>query len=104
MELDFLCIHLYPENGKLDDQLATLKDFADVGKPVVIEETFPLKCSPQQMIEFLNRSCGHASGWIRFHWGKPVEEVRKSTSIGDGILSQWLEPFQKQGPVMLSPL
>jgi len=102
-DLDFLCIHLYPENGKLDEQLATLKGFADVGKPVVIEETFPLKCSPPQMIEFLNRSRDHASGWISFYWGKPVEELRKSSSIGDAILAQWLEQFQKQGLVMLSP-
>lgn len=31
-ELDFLCLHLYPENGKLDEQLAMLKGFAAVGK------------------------------------------------------------------------
>ena len=102
-ELDFLCIHLYPENGKLDEQLATLKGFAAVGKPLVIEETFPLKCSPQQMGEFLERSREHACGWISFYWGQPVEELRKSSSIGDAILTQWLEQFQKQGPVMMSP-
>lgn len=101
-ELDFLCIHLYPENGKFDEQLATLKAFAAVGKPVVIEETFPLKCSPAQMTEFLDRSREHASGWISFYWGKPIEELRKSPSIGDAILAQWLEQFQKLGPVMQS--
>lgn len=102
-ELDFLCIHLYPESGKLDEQLATLKGFADIGKPVVIEETFPLKCSPVQMTEFLERSREHATGWISFYWGKPVEELRKSSSIADAILAQWLEQFQKEGPVMVSP-
>lgn len=102
-ELDFLCIHLYPENGKLDEQLATLKSFAAVGKPVLIEETFPLKCSPSQMLEFLERSREHATGWISFYWGKPTDELRKSSSIGDAILAQWLEQFQKLGPVMQSP-
>lgn len=102
-ELDFLCVHLYPENGKLDEQLATLKDFAAVGKPVVIEEMFPLKCSPAQMTEFLERSREHACGWMSFYWGKPVEELRKSSSIGDAILAQWLEQFQKQGPAMQKP-
>ncbi len=102
-DLDFLCIHLYPENGKLDEQLATLKAFSAVGKPVVIEETFPLKCSPAQMIEFLDHSREHATGWISFYWGKPVEELRKSSSIGDAILAQWLDQFQQQGPVMQSP-
>lgn len=102
-DLDFLCIHLYPENGKLDEQLATLKSFAAVGKPVVIEETFPLKCSPAQMTEFLDRSREHACGWISFYWGKPVEELRKSSSIGDAILAQWLEQFQTRGPAMQKP-
>lgn len=101
-ELDFLCIHLYPESGKLDEQLATLKGFAAVGKPLVIEETFPLKCSPMQMTEFLERSREHACGWISFYWGKPVEELRKSSSIGDAILAQWLVQFQKLGPTMQS--
>lgn len=55
------------------------------------------------MIEFLERSREHATGWISFYWGKPVEELRKSSSIGDAILAQWLEQFQKQGPVMQSP-
>ncbi len=42
-ELDFVAVHLYPERGKLDEAMETLKGF-DIGKPVVIEETFPLKC------------------------------------------------------------
>lgn len=95
-DLDFLCIHLYPENGKLEEQLATLKGFAAAGKPVVIEETFPLKCSPTQMTEFLDRSRESACGWISFYWGKPPEELRKSSSIGDAILAEWLEQFQKR--------
>ena len=33
--------HIYPERGKVKEALETLKGFA-VGKPVVIEETFPL--------------------------------------------------------------
>lgn len=102
-ELDFLCIHLYPETGKLDEQIATLKGFASAGKPVIIEETFPLKCSPPQMTEFLERSREHACGWISFYWGKPVAELRQSPRIGDAILAQWLEQFQKQGPAMMRP-
>jgi hypothetical protein len=39
-DIDFLCVHLYPEKGKLDEAFETLAGFS-VGKPVVIEETFP---------------------------------------------------------------
>jgi hypothetical protein len=39
-DIDFLCVHLYPEKGKLDKAFETLAGFS-VGKPVVIEGTYP---------------------------------------------------------------
>jgi hypothetical protein len=39
-KLDFVSVHIYPEAGKLDEAAKTLKGFS-VGKPVVVEETFP---------------------------------------------------------------
>ena len=46
--LDFISVHLYPKAGKVKDALDTLAGFS-VGKPVVIEETFPLACSPKEL-------------------------------------------------------
>ena len=66
--LDFLCVHIYPERGKVDEAIATLKGF-NVGKPVGIEETFPLKCTAKEHAEFLERSKPHAAGWLGFYWG-----------------------------------
>ena len=43
-ELDFIAMHIYPEKGKVDEAIETVKGFAATGKPVIIEETFPLKC------------------------------------------------------------
>jgi hypothetical protein len=43
-ELDFISVHIYPEKDKLAEAMETLAGFS-VGKPLVIEETFPLKCS-----------------------------------------------------------
>jgi len=94
-DLDFLCVHLYPEAGKLDDNLKTLEGFA-IGKPVVIEETFPLKCSFVEFETFLDRSKAHAAGWISFYWGKPPEELRKSSDFGDALLLKELEVFEKK--------
>jgi hypothetical protein len=91
-DLDFLCVHLYPEQGKLDEAIETLAGFS-VGKPVVIEETFPLKCSMADFAEFMRRSEKHASGWIGFYWGKPPEELRQSKSFVDAILLGWLDYF-----------
>lgn len=91
-ELDFLCVHLYPESGKMAEAAATLKGFA-VGKPVVVEETFPLKCAPKALDEFIAANQAHAAGWISFYWGKPPEELKRSGKLGDAILLQWLDLF-----------
>tara|TARA_R110002095_G_scaffold138534_1_gene120211 strand:+ start:154542 stop:155603 length:1062 start_codon:yes stop_codon:yes gene_type:complete len=95
--LDFICVHLYPEKGKLDEALETLKGF-DVGKPLVIEETFPLKSSPQEFEAFLLKSKQHAEGWIGFYWGKTREEYEQGKTIRDAIMADWLKFFKNNGP------
>lgn len=78
--LDFVSVHLYPEKGKVKEALETLAGFA-VGKPLLIEETFPLKCSPEELGQFIDGSKKHAAGVIGFYWGKPPEELRQSKAI-----------------------
>ena len=97
-DLDFLCIHIYPEKGKVDEALETLKGFAAVGKPVVIEETFPLKAGMDDFAKFIEGSKKHAAGWIGFYWGVPPEELRKGKTITEAITLQWLEFFEKNKP------
>ena len=101
-KLDFLCVHLYPESGKLDEAAKTLKGFA-VGKPVVVEETFPLKCSPKELDAFIGQVGPDAAGWVSFYWGTPPDTLRKSKAIGDAILLDWLERFQKRGAAPATP-
>jgi hypothetical protein len=95
--VDFLCVHLYPESGKLKEAAETLAGFA-VGKPVIVEETFPLKCSTEELATFIKDSGTTSCGWISFYWGKPLHELRKSTEIRDAILLQWLEKFAELAP------
>jgi hypothetical protein len=90
--LDFLCVHLYPEKGKLEDALKTLQGFS-VGKPVVIEETFPLKCSLPEFGQFIDGSEKHSAGCIGFYWGQLPDELRKSKAIGDAMTLGWLDFF-----------
>jgi hypothetical protein len=91
-ELDFVAVHLYPEAGKLDEALETLKGF-DVGKPVVIEEMFPLKCAAAELGQFIEQSQGTASGWIGFYWGENLGELAEPKSFGSAMTRQWLELF-----------
>ncbi len=99
-ELDFLCIHLYPQKGKFDEDLETLKGFSKVGKPVIIEETFPLKAPLEEFEKFLFASREHAHGWVGFYWGKTPAELRQGKTINDAIVLSWLDWFVKNGQKM----
>jgi len=94
-ELDFISVHLYPERSKLAEAIEILAGFC-VGKPVVIEETFPLKCSCAELQRFIEDSRRYACGHIGFYWGKTPEECRSSNRIGDALMLGWLEFFQKR--------
>ena len=94
-EVDFLSVHIYPERGKVDSAMETLRGFA-VGKPIVIEETFPLKSGIDEFEQFMRRSQEFGSGWFGFYWGKTLAECREANTIGDAILAQWLEYFKKK--------
>jgi hypothetical protein len=93
--LDFASVHFYPEKGKIDQALAALAVY-DIGKPLVIEEMFPLKCSAEELGVFIDGSRKVAEGWIGFYWGKTPDEYRRSKTIGDALTLGWLELFQRK--------
>jgi hypothetical protein len=94
-ELDFMSVHIYPKAGKVDEALDTLRGFA-IGKPVVVEEIFPLECSAAELGKFIDASRPIASGWIGFYWGKTPDECRKANTIVDAIVLSWLELFEQK--------
>ena len=93
-DLDFISVHIYPRSGHVGDALKTVKGFS-VGKPVLIEEVFPLKCSLSELETFINRSRLTAVGWIGFYWGRTPRDYRKSSGLRDALMAEWLEFFQK---------
>jgi hypothetical protein len=93
--LDFASVHFYPESGKIDQALGALAVY-DVGKPLVIEEMFPLKCSAEELGTFIDGSRKIAEGWIGFYWGKTREEYRVSREIADAMTLGWLDLFRKK--------
>ena len=70
----------------------------EVGKPLVIEEIFPLKCSGEEALEFITRSQSHADGWISFYWGETADQCQASGKLGDAITSAWLKQFRASAP------
>lgn len=95
-DLDFIAMHIYPETGKTDEAIETLKGFAAVGKPVVIEEIFPLKCDARELGKFLDASKEHATGWIGFYWGTTPDEYRRMKTLRAAVVLSWLELFQEK--------
>jgi hypothetical protein len=98
-DLDFVSVHIYPKKGKVKDALDTLAGFA-VGKPVLVEETFPLACSAQELDDFIDRSKQDAAGWVGFYWGKTPDELRRSKAISDAMTLGWLELFERKAKAM----
>jgi hypothetical protein len=100
-KLDFLAVHVYPERDKVDEAVRTVAGFA-VGKPIVVEEMFPLKCSADELWTFIDKSRAHARGWIGFYWGTTADECRRSAQISDHITLAWLELFERRAESMRS--
>lgn len=95
-ELDFLAVHVYPERGKVDEAVAIVRAFARTGKPVVIEEIFPLKCGTDELAQFVERVGPQVSGWIGFYWGKTLEEYNAGETLADAVGRAWLQFFRDQ--------
>ena len=96
-ELDFICVHLYPEAGKLDEDMETLRAFS-VGKPVVIEEMFPLTCGIADFRAFVAGSSEVACGWFGFYWGELPDETRPPEGVANAMLRDWLHFFAEGAP------
>jgi hypothetical protein len=95
--LDFVSVHFYPKRGEVQKALDALRVY-EVGKPVVIEEMFPLACSGEELLEFVERSKAHADGWISFYWGQTIKECEARGDIGGAIQAAWLKQFKENAP------
>lgn len=101
-ELDFLSVHIYPDTRKPGEAMEGLAKF-QVGKPVVIEETFALKCSLAEAEQFLRDSRSIACGWIGHYDGQTIAEAHAleragQLSMHDAIYRAWLQLFVRLTP------
>jgi hypothetical protein len=103
-ELDFISVHIYPEKGKVPEAIDGLKKFA-VGKPVVIEETFPLSCGVDDLKTFLLDSRPLACGWIGHYGGESIDDLEllranEKITIPQAMMLEWLKLFREIQPEM----
>lgn len=100
-KLDFVSVHFYPKAGEIDKALTALAVY-HIGKPLVIEEMFPLSCSVAELGQFVDGSRPITAGWITFYWGKTIAEYKQEKRVGiDSTTLQWLEYFVKKTPEIL---
>jgi hypothetical protein len=101
-EFDFLSVHIYPKTKDPAEARTALKECA-LGKPVIIEETFPLECSIAELEAFLQESRSVARGWVWHYDGITPAEYATLKKSGTYTAAQsiWhtaLESFQRLGP------
>lgn len=100
--LDFVAVHFYPKKDDMAGSLEALKVY-NVGKPLVIEELFPLGCTLEEAHEFIEGSKPFVDGWISFYWGKTIEENRAAGDLKGAIVAAWLEYFRDHSPLAEQP-
>lgn len=100
--LDFVSVHFYPKTGEVKNALKALSTY-EIGKPIIIEEMFPLSCAVEDLDKFIDGSRKMAAGWLGFYWGKTIAEYKSERgSIADGMALGWLEYFVKKTPAILN--
>lgn len=94
--LDFVSIHVYPKSGKLDQELAALSVYS-LGKPIVIEETFPLTCSIPELERFMDGATNRVQGWISHYFGHTIAEHHADAKPGGKAVAVFLEFWKTKG-------
>lgn len=95
--LDFVSVHFYPKTGEIESALAALKSY-EIGKPVVIEEIFPLHASLEETDAFIEGSRSHCDGWMSFYWGKTIEANETDAGMRSAVIAAWLKYFRAKAP------
>jgi Cellulase (glycosyl hydrolase family 5) len=96
-DLDFLAVHVYPDKGRINIALDSLRRYR-VGKPVVVEETFPMNCSPAEWRGFLEGSRGLARGWLGQFWSLSPEDIEDRHDAVNERLRGQFEVLQSLNP------
>ncbi len=97
--LDFVSVHFYPDKGKVDKALTALAVY-DIGKPLVVEETFPLNCTLEEMDEFIEGAKPRVEGWISHYFGHSIEEHAAGAEPSGELVAKFLKYWKDKGRKM----
>ena len=100
--LDFVSIHVYPSKGEVAKAITAMTVY-DIGKPLVIEETFPMSCTLDEMKQFIDLSAERADGWISHYFGRTIEEHKKGAEPAGAISAPFFEYWRDKAKTMTEP-
>lgn len=100
--LDFVSVHFYPKSASLEKDLAALAVY-DLGKPIVVEEIFPLACSMKDLDRFIEASKDRVDGWVAHYFGHTIEEHRAGAEPAGKIVAGFLEYWSRKGKEIAQP-
>jgi hypothetical protein len=95
-DLDFVSVHLYPGRDELTKDVAALSAY-QIGKPVVVEEVFPLNCSIPDLDKFIDATDGRVSGWVSHYFGSTAAEHRTGAKPAGPLVAEFLDYWQRKG-------
>ncbi|TWU30082.1 cellulase family glycosylhydrolase [Bythopirellula polymerisocia] len=93
--LDFVSVHFYPKTGEVEKTVEALAVY-DIGKPLVVEETFPLSCSLEELDRFIQQTDDRVEGWISHYFGRSIAEHREGATPVGMPVAEFLEYWQKK--------
>lgn len=93
--LDFVSIHCYPESGNLEKEMAALAVY-DIGKPLVIEEFFPMKCSIEELDKFMDAAAPRVDGWISHYFGSTPEQHRAGAEPAGQLSAEFFDFWSRK--------
>ena len=94
--LDFVSVHFYPNANEVERALEALSAY-DIGKPLVVEEVFPLSCSLEELDQFIDGAAGQVQGWISHYFGRSIQEHTEGADPFGPAVAQFLEYWQRKG-------
>jgi hypothetical protein len=94
--LDFVSVHFYPKANEVEKTIKALRVY-DIGKPMVVEETFPLSCGVDELDQFIDGTSDIVDGWISHYFGKTIEEHKQGKEFTDALMVTFLKHWQEKG-------
>ena len=95
--LDFASIHFYPNAVPIEESLKYLRAY-EIGKPLVIEEIYPLNAGIDKTADFIKASRAEVDGYVSFYWGETIEQNKQKNNVAGAMQSEWLEKMKEFAP------